>query len=343
MSDSQPRNAARHILSADEYVQGVLSRDRAVLAKAVTLIESNAPAHQTKARQVLQSILPHAGQSLRIGITGYPGAGKSTLIEALGSLLVAHGKRVAVLAIDPSSSLSRGSILGDKTRMEQLARSEHSFIRPSPSGGALGGVARKTRETILLCEAAGYDVILVETVGVGQSEITVRSLVDFFLLVLIAGAGDDLQGIKRGVMEMADAILLNKADGENLPRTELARREFELSLKYLSPFTPGWKVPVLMSSALQQQGIEALWQTIERFAEQTQSEGIFESQRSQQRVEWFAALLQEQILAQWFKRPGVQADYQTLRQQVAAGSCLVMEALDRLFESRADPDSLDQI
>ena len=330
-------------LSVEDYVRGILGRDRAVLARAVTLIESDAPAHQSKARELIQVLgeqleSPESGMALRVGITGFPGAGKSTLIEAMGMHLIDLGHRVAVLAIDPSSALSRGSILGDKTRMERLSRSEQSFIRPSPAGATLGGVARKTRETILLCEAAGYDIILVETVGVGQNETTVRNLVDFFLLVLIAGAGDELQGIKRGVMEMADALLLNKADGDNLPRTELARREFGLSLKYLTPYTPGWQVPVLISSATEGTGIAELWQTIRDFAAVTRAGGVFAGQRRRQRISWFDALLQEAVLARFFNQPGLQQRHARLRQEVAAGECPVNAAVDELLKEENEND-----
>lgn len=318
-------------LSVEAYAEGILARDRAVLARAVTLIESNLPAHQGKAQALLQRLGAHAGGSLRIGVTGFPGAGKSTLIEALGCYLIGQGHRVAVLAIDPSSELSRGSILGDKTRMEQLARSEASFIRPSPSGGTLGGVARKTRETLLLCEAAGYDIVLVETVGVGQNETSVRNLVDFFLLVLIAGAGDELQGIKRGVMEMADALLLNKADGENAARTELARREFALGLKYLAAYTSGWQVPVLKSSALEGRGIAELWQTVMDFSAQTRASGVFEAKRHSQRVSWFESLLQEAVLARFFAAEGRQQSYQALKADVADGRIPALDAVRTLM------------
>lgn len=318
-------------LNAEDYIAGILSGQRSVLARAVTLIESQNPRHQELARAVLQGILPHSGKSWRIGLTGLPGAGKSSLIEALGCDLIEQGHRVAVLAIDPSSSLSHGSILGDKTRMEKLSQLEASFIRPSPSSGTLGGVARKTRETILLCEAAGYDVILVETVGVGQSEITVRQMVDFYLLVLLAGAGDDLQGIKRGVLEMADGIVFNKADGENLRRVEANRRELEMTLKYLSPFTPGWKVPVLTSSALENQGVQHIWQTIQSFAEQTQNQAIWHEQRQKQHVHWFETSAQEAILNSFFQQVGKQELFEQLKSQVEQGQLLVSEAIDQLL------------
>ncbi|MGV3526419.1 MAG: methylmalonyl Co-A mutase-associated GTPase MeaB [Candidatus Sericytochromatia bacterium] len=319
--------------SVQDYVTGVLAGDRTLLARAVTLIESNAPVHQAKARSVLQALLPHTGRSLRVGITGFPGAGKSTLIEALGLLLVSLGHRVAVLAIDPSSSLSRGSILGDKTRMEQLSRSPACFIRPSPAGGTLGGVARKSRETLLLCEAAGYDVILVETVGVGQSEISVRSMVDAYLLVMLSGAGDELQGIKKGVIEMADVVLFNKAEGENRLRAQRAAREFALTLHHLAPYSSGWEVPVLLSSALEGTGIAELWQALEAFAAQQRASGAFEKQRQAQQASWFESLVQEAVLARFFAQDGRQEQFQALRAQVSAGQLVVSEAVGQLLDA----------
>ena len=230
----------RMILDVEDYVKGVAAGDRMILSRAITLIESNSPRHFPKAQRVLQDLLPHTGKALRIGITGVPGAGKSTMIEAFGNMLCDMGHRVAVLTVDPTSSVTKGSILGDKTRMGTLSRREEAFIRPSPAGGTLGGVARKSRETMLLCEAAGYDVILIETVGVGQSETTVRSMVDFFLLVVLTGAGDELQGIKKGIMELADAIVINKADGDNRTKAQVARGEYERMIEYIRPATPGW-------------------------------------------------------------------------------------------------------
>ena len=233
----------RRELSVDEYVKGILACDRMILARAITLIESNAPKHFELGQEIIQKILPYTGKAVRVGITGVPGAGKGTFIEALGNLLCDRGKKIAVLAVDPSSHVSGGSILGDKTRMEQLVKQPNAFIRPSPSGGTLGGVTRKSRETLLLCEAAGFDTILVETVGVGQSETTVRSMVDFFLVIALTGAGDDLQGIKKGVIETADAILVNKADGDNKRKAMVARSEYEQVLHYLRPAAGGWPSP----------------------------------------------------------------------------------------------------
>ncbi|HYQ92753.1 MAG TPA: methylmalonyl Co-A mutase-associated GTPase MeaB, partial [Candidatus Competibacteraceae bacterium] len=272
---ARPVTPKRRRLSVDEYVQGVLAGDRNVLAQTITLVESNAPAHGAMAQEVLRRLLPHTGNSIRVGITGVPGVGKSTTIEALGMYLCEQGHQVAVLAVDPSSTVTRGSILGDKTRMEQLSRNPRAFIRPSPSSGTLGGVTRKSRETMLVCEAFGFDVILVETVGVGQSETTVRSMVDFFLLLMLAGAGDELQGIKKGIMELADALLINKADGDNQLRARAAKAEYNRALHYLAPATEGWQTRAYTCSALAHEGIDEIWRVIEDFRQKTQASGVF--------------------------------------------------------------------
>lgn len=322
---------SRRPLTVDEYVTGVLAGDRAVLARAITLVESNAPAHFELAQEVLRRLLPHSGRAMRVGITGVPGAGKSSLIEALGVWLIRDGHRVAVLAVDPSSSLSRGSILGDKTRMEQLSREPDAFIRPSPTGGVLGGVARKTRETMLVCEAAGFDVILVETVGTGQSEITVRSMVDFFLLVLIPGGGDELQGIKKGVVELADAIAINKADGENKVRAEAARGEYNRALHYLTPATEGWRARAYTCSAATGEGVAHLWEVIGRFRERTAGSGAFEARRREQAREWLHTLIDEQLRAHFFGRPSVQAALVEVERAVLAGELPATAAARQLL------------
>jgi len=244
------------------YVQGVLNGDRRLIAKTITVIESSLPAHQRLAQTIIDLLLPYAGKAVRLGITGVPGVGKSTFIESLGTMLVKKGHRVAVLAVDPSSKRSGGSVLADKTRMEKLAVEERAFIRPSPSGGTLGGVARKTRETMIVCEAAGFDVVIVETVGVGQSETAVASMVDFFLVLMIAGAGDELQGIKKGILELADAVAVNKADGDNIDRAEFARKQYETALHFLAPSSPNWTPPVLTCSALEMIDIDVIWETV---------------------------------------------------------------------------------
>ena len=322
----------RRDLTAAQYIDGVLAGDRVLLARAITLIESNAPAHQDLAQEVLSGVLPHRVPSVRIGITGVPGAGKSTLIEDLGTRLTARGHKLAVTAVDPSSTVTGGSVLGDKTRMEKLAADPAAFIRPSPSGGTLGGVARKTRETIVLFEAAGFDVILVETVGVGQSEVMVRSMADFFLLVLIAGAGDELQGIKRGVVELADTIVINKADGAGQQAAARARAEFERVLHYLRPATEGWTTRAVTASALSGGGVDELWGTIEEFLAATRKSGVFARRRADQERAWVRALVQEGLRDQFAAHPGVAAARQELEDQVAAGALPATMAARRLLE-----------
>ncbi len=314
--DNSPR---RRLLSAQQYIDGVLSGDRSLLARAITLIESGSPAHQKLAQEVLTALLPHRKPAHRVGITGVPGAGKSTFIETLGIRLTARGHKVAVLAVDPSSSLTGGSILGDKTRMEKLAADANAFIRPSPSGGTLGGVARKTRETMMLFEAAGYDVILVETVGVGQSEIIVRSMVDFFLLILISGAGDELQGIKKGVVEIADAILINKADGPGLQAAQLARSEFERVLHYLRPATEGWVTGAFTASALRGKGIDEIWAVIKKFESITYDSGVGQLRRQDQERQWLHDLLREGLTNLFEANSDVQEQLKSLEDKVANG------------------------
>ncbi|MEO0509332.1 MAG: methylmalonyl Co-A mutase-associated GTPase MeaB [Verrucomicrobiota bacterium] len=286
----------RNLPDIDQLVEGVLAGDRAVLAKAITLVESRATRHVPLARELIRRILPHSGGALRIGLTGTPGAGKSTFIEAMGLYLCGLGKKIAVLAVDPSSSITGGSILGDKTRMEELCREENVFIRPSPSGDSLGGVAARTREALLVCEAAGYGVILVETVGVGQSETAVRTMTDFFLLLQISGGGDELQGIKKGVIELADAIVVNKADGENRVRARQACVQFTRVMQVLQPFTSGWTPKALTCSALEREGIEEIWNLILRFRDQLNESGVFEQRRRAQSIDWFRSLLHQSVI-----------------------------------------------
>lgn len=321
----EPRSARpasgvrRRQLSIDDYVQGVLSGDRMILARAITLVESNAQSHLDTAQEVLKHLLPHTGKSIRIGITGVPGVGKSTFIEALGVYLCRQGHKVAVLAVDPSSSVTRGSILGDKTRMERLAREPNAFIRPSPTGGTLGGVTRKSRETILVCEASGFDVILVETVGVGQSEITVRSMVDFFLLLMLAGAGDELQGIKKGVIEIADALLINKADGDNKIRAQTARAEYNRALHYLSPATEGWQTRAYTCSAVTGEGIDKIWSVIQDFCQKTRESGVFERRRHAQLLDWVYSMVEEYLRSSFFSHPVVMQMRPQIERAVIAG------------------------
>jgi LAO/AO transport system kinase len=287
------------------YVQGVINRDRRLIAKSITVIESSLPAHQQLAQAIIDLLLPYSGKAVRLGITGVPGVGKSTFIESLGSMLVKEGHRVAVLAVDPSSKRSGGSVLADKTRMEKLAVEERAFIRPSPSGGTLGGVARKTRETMILCEAAGFDVIIVETVGVGQSETAVASMVDFFLVLMIAGAGDELQGIKKGILELADAVAVNKADGDNVERAEFARKQYETALHFLAPPSPNWTPPVLTCSALEMIDIDVIWENVLKHHRTFSQTGELEANRKKQAVDWMWSLVKEGLKKRFDQNPEI--------------------------------------
>jgi LAO/AO transport system kinase len=322
----------RRQLSPAEYKEGVLSGDRTILSRAITLVESNAPAHFELAQQVVKGVLDRTGNSVRIGITGVPGAGKSTFIEALGCRLCDEGRKVAVLAVDPSSSVSKGSILGDKTRMENLAKRPNAFIRPSPSGGMLGGLTRKSRETLLLCEAAGYDVILVETVGVGQSEITVRSMVDFFLLIVITGAGDELQGMKKGVMELADAIVVNKSDGANKLKAEGTRVEYDRILHYLRPATEGWATHAYACSSTTGQGINEIWGVVMDFVRTVKSSGAFDERRKQQTIAWVYRMIEEHLYQSFYGCPAVTANRRSVEEQVIRGDLSATQAAQILLE-----------
>ena len=310
----------RMILGVDDYVKGVAAGDRMILSRAITLIESNSPRHFPKAQRVLQELLSRTGKALRIGITGVPGAGKSTMIEAFGNMLCDMGHRVAVLTVDPTSSVTKGSILGDKTRMGTLSRREEAFIRPSPAGGTLGGVARKSRETMLLCEAAGYDVILIETVGVGQSETTVRSMVDFFLLVVLTGAGDELQGIKKGIMELADAIVINKADGDNRTKAQVARGDYERMIEYIRPATRGWQTHAYLVSALEKTGLKELWDVIRIFENTTKENGAFQTRREGQLLDWMNSMIDEHLHNLFFDDPVILGRMPEVREAVLKGT-----------------------
>jgi LAO/AO transport system kinase len=288
------------------YAQGVLNGDRRLIAKTITVIESSLPAHQRLAQTIIDLLLPYSGKAIRLGITGVPGVGKSTFIESLGTMLVKKGHRVAVLAVDPSSKRSGGSVLADKTRMEKLAVEQRAFIRPSPSGGTLGGVARKTRETMILCEAAGFDVIIVETVGVGQSETTVASMVDFFLVLMIAGAGDELQGIKKGILELADAVAVNKADGNNIERAEFARKQYETALHFLAPSSPNWTPPVLTCSALEMIDIDVIWENVLKHHRTFMRTGELKANRKKQAVDWMWSLVKEGLKERFYQNPEVE-------------------------------------
>ena len=306
--------------SASEYIDGILAGNRVLLSRAITLVESTLPSDQALAQQVLDAVLPHAGRSVRVGITGVPGVGKSTFIEALGLHLVREqGKRLAVLAVDPSSQRSGGSILGDKTRMNELAAHPQAFIRPSPAGRSLGGVTRSTREALVLCEAAGHDVIFVETVGVGQSETAVHGMVDFFLLLMLAGAGDELQGIKKGIMEMADAVTITKADGGNELAARRARAEYQNAL-HLFPLAPSqWNPVVTTSSAVTGAGVPAVWEVIGQYVQQTQASGYFQRRRQEQNLHWLHETIREALETRFYQRPDVAQRLPDIRQQVMDG------------------------
>lgn len=292
-------------LTVDEYVDGILKGNVTILSQAVTMVESAKPEHQQVAQQIIEKCLPHAGRSIRLGITGVPGAGKSTFIESLGMHIIKKGGKLAVLAIDPSSERSKGSILGDKTRMEKLSGEKDAYIRPSPSAGSLGGVARKTRETIVLCEAAGFDTIFIETVGVGQSETAVHSMVDFFLLLMLAGAGDELQGIKRGIMEMADAITINKADGNNVTKAKLAQTEYKSALHLFPPTKSGWIPEVKTCSALHHTGVAEIWEMVLNYVRLTQENNYFEDNRRAQAKYWMFESINEQLKSHFYHHPEI--------------------------------------
>jgi LAO/AO transport system kinase len=328
---TKPAQIQSRELRAADYVAGVLGGNRSILARTITLIESNAPRHAPLAEQVVKRLLEHSGRSVRVGITGVPGVGKSTFIESLGCLLCKRGKLVAVLAVDPSSSITRGSILGDKTRMELLSREPNCFIRPSPAGGTLGGVARKSRETILACEAAGFDVVLVETVGVGQSETTVRSMVDFFLVLMLAGAGDELQGIKKGIIELADALLITKADGDNNARAEAARVEYTHALHYLTPPTAGWRPEVLACSSVENRGVTEAWDVVERFHETGLRAGFFAERRRTQTLDWLREMLEQELWRNFSRNSSVTEAFPQIERDVLDGKISATSAVKQLL------------
>ena len=299
------KKGKRKMVSSDDYIKGILDGNITLLSQAVTLVESNNPEHQKVAQEIIIKCLPHAGQSVRIGITGVPGAGKSTFIESLGKQITRGGGKLAVLAIDPSSERSKGSILGDKTRMEELSSDPNAYIRPSPSAGSLGGVARKTREIIILCEAAGFNTVFIETVGVGQSETVVHSMVDFFLLIQIAGAGDELQGIKRGIMEMANAIVINKADGDNYERAQLAAAQFRNALHLFPPTGSGWIPPVLTCSSIENTGVAQVWETVGAYVAMAMENGYFKNRRHDQARYWMYETINESLRHNFYFNPSI--------------------------------------
>ncbi|MDE6857814.1 MAG: methylmalonyl Co-A mutase-associated GTPase MeaB [Alistipes sp.] len=319
-------------LTTDEYVAGILSGDITTLSQAITLVESSNPAHYEQAQEIIERCLPHAGRSVRIGITGVPGAGKSTFIEAVGNMVTRLRHKLAVLAIDPSSERSGGSILGDKTRMESIATNPDVFIRPSPSAGSLGGVARKTRETIVLCEAAGFDVIFIETVGVGQSETAVHSMVDMFMLLQISGAGDELQGIKRGIMEMADMMVITKADGENIHKAGLARTQFQGALRLFPVPESGWRPKVYTCSSLTGDGLEEVWKGVEEFLDHTGANGYFRNNRNRQNKYWMYESINEALRNSFYNNPEIESVIESTERDVLEDRLSSFIAAKRLLD-----------
>jgi len=324
--------------SADEYVQGILKGDRVILSQAVTLVESSRYDHQIKAQEIIEKCLPYAGKSIRVGITGVPGAGKSTSIEAFGMDLLSRGKKLAVLAIDPSSERSKGSILGDKTRMEKLSVQNDAFIRPSPSAGSLGGVARKTRETIILCEAAGFDTIFVETVGVGQSETAVHSMVDFFLLIQITGGGDELQGIKRGIMEMADGIVINKADGDNIQKAKVTQTQYRNALHLFPLSESGWSPQVLTYSGMTGMGVKEVIEMIFEYINFTENSGFFRHKRASQAKYWMYETINEHLKNNFYHDTEIDnllsiKETQVLNEEISSFTA-AQQLLDKYYKSK---------
>ena len=323
----------KQVLPADAYVEGILRGDLRLLSQAVTLVESLLPSDQAVAQEVIEKCLPYAGNAIRLGITGVPGAGKSTFIEALGTQLCQMGKHLAVLAIDPSSERSKGSILGDKTRMNHLSTEANAFIRPSPSAGSLGGVARKTRETIVLCEAAGFDTIIVETVGVGQSETAAHSMVDFFLLLQVTGTGDELQGIKRGIMEMADGIAINKCDGNNVERAEAAKVSFKNALSLFPPTESGWKPYAVTCSAIEGNGILDVWNMVEEYIRYARENGYLDHLRTQQAKYWMYETIDEALRNHFYKNPEIEASLAEMEIKISNDELSSFIAASKLLDS----------
>lgn len=319
-------------LDVEALAQAILAGERAALARGITLVESKRADHRDKARALIQAVMPHTGNAIRIGMTGVPGVGKSTTIDTFGSMLIEDGHRLAVLAVDPSSTRTGGSILGDKTRMARLATSNKAYIRPSPSAGTLGGVTAKSRETILLCEAAGYDVVLVETVGIGQSETAVAEMVDVFVVLMLPGAGDELQGIKKGVLEIADIITINKADGENAAAARQAAAHYRAALDILAPTSTVWKPPVLTQSGLEGDGLETLWTTIKDHRAKHQAAGLFAKRRTDQNLGWMRDMLRERAMERLTRDPELRAAIETAEAQVADGLLAPSIAVEHLVK-----------
>ena len=330
------KHALRKDMLADVIFNDLIKGDIGALSRGITLIESQNESHRLEANKLVQKCLPKSGNSIRVGITGVPGVGKSTFIESFGSVLLMRGKKVAVLAVDPSSSYSKGSILGDKTRMQNLSIQENVFIRPSPAGETLGGVARKTRESIILCEAAGFDYIIIETVGVGQSETTVKSMVDFFLLLMLSGAGDELQGIKKGIMEMADALVITKADGDNLKKAKLAAREYRNALHLFPPHKNGWTPKVEVCSAVEKSNIEKVFDIIHDFQKEVEQNGCFYSDRKLQDEHWFEETLKDMILSDFFLNEDRIDKISELKNKVLTGELSSFQAAEDMYKIYKD-------
>lgn len=326
------RRRKRPQYTVEQYVEGIRNGNRTMLGQAITMIESSLPDHNAMAQQIIEKCLPYSGNSIRIGITGVPGVGKSSFIEALGTQITRSGKKLAVLAVDPTSERSGGSILGDKTRMEQLSADENAFIRPSPSGDSLGGVARKTRETVVLCEAAGYETIFIETVGVGQSGVSVHSMVDFFLLLMLAGAGDELQGIKRGIMEMADAIAITKADGDNITTAEKAQKEYQNALHLFPMPESGWTPKVLTCSALANTGIDQVWETIYNYLNFTKQNNYFIQQRREQAKYWMYETIDQVLKDNFYREERVKKHLPSYEEDVLQGNMSSFQAARKLLD-----------
>jgi len=323
----------RKRLEASEYIDGVLKGDRVILSRAITVVESNLASDKLLAKDIIQAILPHAGKSIRIGITGVPGVGKSTFIEAFGKVLIELGHTVAILSIDPSSQRSKGSILGDKTRMEDLSNNPKAYIRPSASGETLGGVANKTGETMLLCEAAGYDVVLIETVGVGQSETAVHAMTDFFLLLMLSGAGDELQGIKKGIMEMADMLVINKADGDNIRQSEMAKLQYANALHIFPKSASGWEPVVSTASAIKNIGISEVWERIEEFKDLVLKNGYFQKNRKEQQIQWMYNNIHEELKQLFYGSKEIKDQLILLEDDIVSSKVSPVKAAEKMIEA----------
>ena len=328
----KPRNR----LKAEEYIDGILNGNRVILSRAITIIESNLESDKKLAKEIIQAVLPRSGNSIRVGITGVPGVGKSTFIEVFGKHLIGHGHKVAILSIDPSSQRSKGSILGDKTRMEELANLENAYIRPSASGDTLGGVANKTGETVLLCEAAGYDVVLIETVGVGQSETAVHGMTDFFLLLMLSGAGDELQGIKKGIMEMADMVVINKADGDNIRRSEMAKLQYQNALHIFPRSESGWTPVVSTASSTKNIGIDHVWDKISAYKKLVLENGYFKQNRINQQIQWMYNNINEELKRLFYDSEDIKEHLKIFEKEIVSSKISPVKAAQNIIQEFKD-------